>query len=363
VTDATRPCPDHQLVPGIVSRLLRAKVPESGIRILVAVGMHRASTRLEKIEKLGLPLVERFPVLDSEPLTLSFHTDLGTTDDGVPIRLDRRVIETDLLVSTGIVEPHQYAGFSGGWKTVAIGAASAETIGALHGMKYLEDSRVRLCSTENNPFLRAARIIGERSGLRFAVNVALNSLGRITSVVAGHPETVHSRLSGWVRETSIVPSAKRYPMIVGAAGHPKDSNLYQATRIATYICLSSCPVVSEGGVIIIPAVCAEGAGQGPAEKLFLEMLSDKSGPEGVLEKARREGYGAGGQRAVMVAWALQKASIAFVGTREPAMIRSCGFEAFDAVEDAVSWGRELTGTNQIAVIPRALTTIAEFVRS
>jgi lactate racemase len=359
VTDATRPCPDRILVPALLERLHRAGIPREGVTILVAIGMHRPSTPGEKEEKLGPDLVRQYRVVDSAPLDTAQQVDFGLTPDGVPVRVDRRAVEADLLLATGIVEPHQYAGFSGGWKTVAIGTASKETISALHGMRFLEDPGVRLALTDGNPFLEAARWIGEKAGLRFVVNVAIDSAGRVVAVRAGHPESVHRALAAWVREKAIVPVGGTWPIVIGAAGHPKDSNLYQATRIPTYLCFGRKPVVSEGGAILVPAACPEGAGQGPGEELFLKWLSGSGGPERVIERARREGIPAGGQRAVMVAWALRLARIAIVGSADPGVARACGLESFGLMAEAVEWARDLTGKNRVLVVPRALTTLPE----
>jgi nickel-dependent lactate racemase len=359
VTDATRPCPDHLLVPPLLAALEGAGVPADSISILVAIGMHRPSTREEKIEKLGADIVSRYRVIDSAPTDPTRLVALGTAPGGDPILIDRYAVETDLLVATGVVEPHQYAGFSGGWKTVAIGVAGASTITALHGMRDLEDPGVRLAVTEENPFLETARWAGERARLRFVVNVALDSDARIVRVAAGHPERVHAELSRWVGERAVVPIGAPFPIVIGAAGHPKDSNLYQATRVPTYLCFGKHPVVTEGGVLIVPAACPEGAGQGAGERLFQEMLEQGGSPADIVERARHEGYPAGGQRAVMVAWALQQAAIAFVGTADPELPRRLGMESFPTIEAAVSWARGRTGSRRVLAVPRALTTLPE----
>lgn len=358
-TDATRPCPDHLLVERLAARLNAAGVPDERITLLVAIGMHRPSTPAEKLEKLGPELMRRFTVLDSAATDTTMQVDFGVTTDGMPARVDRRAAEADLLIATGIVEPHQYAGYSGGWKTVAIGAAGAATITALHGMRYLEDPRVRLARTEGNPFLDAARWIGERAGLRFVLNVALDSEHRIVQAMAGHPESVHRALSSWVGAHALAPVSRAHDIVIGAAGHPKDSNLYQATRIPTYLCFGRRPVVRNGGVILVPAACPEGAGQGPGERKFHEWLRDGGGPDAIIETARREGYPAGGQRTVMVAWAQKCARIAFIGALDPGVVRECGFESFPTLEAGVRWAREITGSNVLLAVPRALTTLPE----
>lgn len=358
VTDSTRPCPDHLLVAALLRRLRSGGLPDDAVRIVVAIGMHRPSTSSEKLEKLGEPIVSRFAVHDSEPLERGMQVDLGVSPDGTPVRIDRRVVETDLLLSTGIIEPHQYAGFSGGWKTVGIGTAASATITRLHGMRFLEDPAVRLANTEGNPFLDEMRWIGERAGLRFVMNVSLNPEGSIDLVRAGHPESVHRDLSALVKEQSVVAVEREWPIVIGGAGHPKDSNLYQATRMPTYLCFGRKPVVSSGGALLIPAACPEGAGAGPGEKLFFDWLSSGS-PDEILARARSEGYPAGGQRAVMVAWARKIADIAFIGTACPGVVEACGMRAFPTLEEGVAWACNRTGRSDVLVVPRCLTTLPE----
>ena len=359
VTDATRPCPDRLLVQPLLDELAAAGLPDSAITLLVAIGMHRPSTLEEKIEKLGAAIVDRYRVVDSAPLDPELQLDLGSSADGVPISIDRRAAEADLLIATGIVEPHQYAGFSGGWKTVAIGTAGQATITALHGMAYLEHPGVRLGVTDKNPFLEIARWVGERAGLKFVVNVSLDADGGILRAMAGHPESVHRDLSVWVRDHAIVPVDSAFPIVIGAAGHPKDSNLYQATRIPTYLCFGRRPVVERGGVIIVPAACPEGAGQGTGERLFEEMLSRGLEPAAIVALAQREGYPAGGQRAVMVAWAQQFATLAFVGTVDPDLPKRLGLVGFRTIEEAVDWAVHRTGSDRVLAVPQALTTLPE----
>ena len=128
VTDATRACPDDLLVPPILSELNAAGVPDDDITIIVGIGMHRPATPAEMSEKLGPNVVVRVRVINPTAVDPSSLVDLGPVAHGVPCRVNRQVYEADLVLATGIVEPHQYAGYSGGRKTVAIGCSSAETI-------------------------------------------------------------------------------------------------------------------------------------------------------------------------------------------------------------------------------------------
>jgi nickel-dependent lactate racemase len=114
-TDITRACPDHLLIPPMLAELEQAGVRDEDITLLCGVGMHRPSTHEEKITKLGAEVVARYRVIDNEPQNPAALVDLGRTPGGVPVLLHRAVVEADLLIATGIVEPHQYAGYSGGW--------------------------------------------------------------------------------------------------------------------------------------------------------------------------------------------------------------------------------------------------------
>src|SRR5687768_14932311 len=121
VTDATRACPDHLLVPPMLAELAAAGVPDEAITLLVAVGTHRASTEAEKFDKLGVEIVRRFRVVDHDAFDLANLVKVADGPGGLPFELSREVVDADLLLATGVVEPHQYAGYSGGGKTVAIG--------------------------------------------------------------------------------------------------------------------------------------------------------------------------------------------------------------------------------------------------
>jgi nickel-dependent lactate racemase len=127
-TDITRACPDELLVPALLAELVKAGVRDQDITLLCATGLHRPSTPAEKVSKLGVEIAARYRVIDNEPQNPAALIDLGFTPDGAPVQIHRAAVEADLLLATGIVEPHQYAGYSGGRKIVAVGAAGEATI-------------------------------------------------------------------------------------------------------------------------------------------------------------------------------------------------------------------------------------------
>jgi nickel-dependent lactate racemase len=149
-TDITRASPDHLLVPALLRELSAAGVRDEDVTLLCGVGMHRASTHAEKVAKLGHEIATRYRVIDNEPQNLAMLVDLGTTPGGVPVQAHRAAVEADILIATGIVEPHQYAGYSGGRKTVAVGAAG-ETDRIRTGRRSSTTPH-RLGRIEGNPF-------------------------------------------------------------------------------------------------------------------------------------------------------------------------------------------------------------------
>ncbi len=173
-TDITRATPDHLLVPAILKELEIAGVNDQDITLLCGIGMHRPSSLDEKDIKLGKDIVARYRVIDNEPQNPDALVDMGITPGGVPVFLHRAVVETDLLIATGIVEPHQYAGYSGGRKTVAVGAAGEALIAHTHGPAFIDHPGTRLGQIEGNPFHDAISEAARRANLRFILNVVLD---------------------------------------------------------------------------------------------------------------------------------------------------------------------------------------------
>src|SRR5207249_9893972 len=226
--------PDAFLIPPILDELNAGGIADAQITVIVAIGRHRATTDAEKRKKLG-SVVDRVRVVDSDGRDPAMCANLGTIPPyGVPGFTQKLVKDADLVVATGIVEPHQYAGYSGGRKTVAIGCAGEPVITATHGMRFLEDPGVRLAKIEGNPFHETVREIARRAGLRFCLTVVTDARERVGARAAAAPVAVLRDLA--VKAAALYTRAipKQYDIVVAGVGHPKDVNLYQASRAATY---------------------------------------------------------------------------------------------------------------------------------
>jgi nickel-dependent lactate racemase len=357
-TDVTRASPDRLLVPALLRELAAAGVRGEDIVLLCGIGMHRPSTNEEKIAKLGADVVARYRVIDNEPQNSDALVDLGVTSGGVPVLVHRAAAEADLLIATGLVEPHQYAGYSGGRKTVAIGAAGEPAIEHTHGPTFLDHPGTRLGRTEGNPFHEAVTEAARRAGLRFILNVVLDGEKRVLKVAAGEPEETHRRLVAFARSIYEAEISHQYDVAIGGVGYPKDANLYQASRAASNLFFAPTSVVKPGGFLIVPARCQEGAGEGVGEQRFLAAMRDAPDVQAILCDARANGYPPGQQRAFVMAKVLELARVVIVGSECPDVVTDCRMTSAETMEQALALAtRELGSDLEVLIVPHALLTL------
>ena len=357
-TDITRSCPDQLLVPPLLSELEQAGVRDEDVTLLCGIGMHRPSTHEEKVAKLGADVVARFRVIDNEPQNPAALVDLGITEGGVPVSAHRAVVESDLVIATGIVEPHQYGGYSGGRKTLAVGAAGEVLIAHTHGPAFVDHPGTRLGQIEGNPFHEAVTEAARREGLRFILNVVLDDDKRLLRVTAGHPEEAFQDLVAFARSVYEVPIPRQYDIAIGGAGFPKDSNLYQASRAPSYLFFAPTCVVRPGGIFIIPARCEEGAGSGVGEQRFLSAMRDAPDIPSILDDGRRNGFPPGQQRAFVMAKVLEKSHVIIVGSDCPEIVAACKMIPAATMDEAVRMAAAKVGAScDVLIVPHALLTL------
>jgi len=363
VPDATRPCPDRVILPLILEELREAGVRTRDVTVLVALGMHRRATPTELREKTA-GIGEPVRVEESQGAEPGAFVNLGTLlpfdrpEIPVPVEIHRRAVECDLLLATGVVEPHQFAGFSGGRKTVAVGCASGQAIRALHGIPFLEHPGTRLGALRGNRLHLTLEVIGRMAGLAFVVNVALDAGGRLIGAAAGTPKEVLEDLIRRLEPQVWAPVESPVDAVLAGVGGAKGANLYQASRAFTYLALAPEPVVRDGGWIVLAAPCPEGVGQGPGEAAFRQAMEAAPDPAGVLERLRERGIDAGGQRAFLVAGAQTRFRGMIVGCQDPALATACHFAASPDGAAAVERLLEELGPDaRILVVPHPLLRI------
>ena len=358
-TDITRACPDYLLVPPILRELHAAGVRQEDVTLLCGTGLHRKSAYEEKVAKLGHELVEKYHIVDNEPQNPSNLVDLGKTGNGIPLSVNKTAYEADLLISTGIIEPHQYAGYSGARKTVAIGAAGEETIAHTHGPKMIDHPGTRLGKVKGNPFHEAITEASRRAGLRFILNVVLDEEKRPVAIYGGEPGATFEKLIMVAQKLYTVSVPHKYDIVIGGAGFPKDSNLYQASRAPSYIFFAPTPVVKKGGVLITPARCEEGAGEGTGEQRFYEEMRSAQTMSALLDKMRQEGYQAGAQRAFVMAKVMKENPVVIVGAEFPDIVEETKMIPVQTMKEALEFAVKHIGRPDldVLIIPHALLTL------
>jgi nickel-dependent lactate racemase len=342
----------------MLRELEAAGVPDEGITILVAVGTHRASTETEKRAKLGDAIVDRYRVVDHDAADSAQLVKVADGPGGVPFLLNRTAIESEILLATGRVEPHQYAGFSGGGKTVAIGCASDAIIAYTHGPAMLDLPGTRLARLNGNPFQEAVRAVAHAANLAFVANIVMDDDDNVVAIGYGAPEAVQDQLAEIATGIYTVPIPEQVDIAVAGVGYPKDVNLYQASRAASYLQYGPAPVVRKGGAIIIPAACPEGAGEGAGEQRFLQAMQEPGGVEAIIAKARQHGIRPGEQRAYIMANVLSDVTVIVAGVECPAEAKAVGFVPAADIDEALRIAVEKVGVPAKAiVVPHALLTL------
>lgn len=277
-SDHTRPVPSKFIIPPML-RELRAGNPDADITILIATGCHRGTVKEELISKFGEDIVNCEHIVvhdcdDSENLV-----DIGELPSGGRLIINRLAYEADLLVAEGFIEPHFFAGFSGGRKSVLPGIASRKTVVWNHNAQFINDPCSRAGILENNPIHRDMLYAAKKAGLRFIVNTVLDSSHKIVFAAAGDTEMAHLSgcrfLSGFCRVSLPENTEKPGIVITTNGGYPLDQNIYQAVKGMT----AAEAAVKKGGVIIMLAKSDDGDGG----KVFHETFKNQPDLKKMME--------------------------------------------------------------------------------
>ncbi|HEX5642254.1 MAG TPA: lactate racemase domain-containing protein [Thermoleophilia bacterium] len=359
IPDASRPCPSEPVLLALLDELAAAGVRDDAVAVAIGCGLHATTGEAERARLAGPQVVRRVEVFDAQGIETE-TADLGETSLGAPARIARRVAEADLVVTAGVVEPHLYAGFSGGVKGVAIGCAGRETIAWTHRPAFISRPGVRVARLRENPFQATLREVAARTPLGWGVNLVMEE-GDAVAVRAGDPASVQEALArdaapGWLRTT-----AEQYDVVVAGVHAPKSDGLYQASRAATYLGLAARPALADGGLLVLCADLPLGAGDGPGERNFLEVLAAAASPAELLERGLREPLGPGGQRAYVVARVLERHRLAVVGADDARFLEPLahlGVAAFASVDAALAAEDErLARRASVLVVADAMTTL------
>jgi nickel-dependent lactate racemase len=277
-SDITRPTPNHIILPVILEEL--NFIPDKQITLFNATGTHRPNTIDELRDMLGLEISDRYRIVQNDATDPDSHQVIGTTKSGNDICINKDYLKCNVKILTGFIEPHFFAGFSGGPKACMPGLAGIDTIFRNHSAKNMDSRWASWGITYGNPaweeFLEAVRMAGPA----FLVNVALNSDKQITAVFAGDVEKAHTKGCEFVKNNAMAPVQKPYDIVVASnSGYPLDLNLYQSVKAMS----AAAQIAKKAGSIIVAADCWDGI---PDHGGFAELLSAAGSLDELLETVR-----------------------------------------------------------------------------
>jgi nickel-dependent lactate racemase len=259
ICDVTRPVPNGLFLGPLVRTLLDAGLPRAGITVLVATGLHRANEGEELRELVGDPWVlDTVTVANHDATVDRDHVLLGRTPGrGTVVRLDRRLVEAELRIATGLVEPHFMAGWSGGRKVIAPGVAHAETITTFHNSAFMAHPRAANCVLDGNPLHEEQLAIVDMLGGALGLNTVIDDRRRLAFVNFGEVVTSHRQAVDFARDYSEVRVPRRFRTVVtSAAGYPLDKTYYQTVKGM----VGPLDILEPGGELIVASACSEGLG-------------------------------------------------------------------------------------------------------
>ncbi len=270
ICDITRPVPNERILRPVLATLEAAGIPRERILILVATGLHRPNTPEELVEMVGAEIAASYRIENHDGQRLADHTYLGESPRGVPIWIDSRYVQADLKITTGLIEPHLMAGYSGGRKLICPGIAALETVKVWHSPAFLEHPKADCGILVGNPVHEENTWIGRKAGCDFIVNVVIDAERRPLKFVAGDMIAAFEEGVEFVR--GVVRDTVEEPVdivVTCGAGYPLDTTFYQSVKGMT----GALPIVKEGGTIILAASMSEGIGSPQFQQLFREHRS------------------------------------------------------------------------------------------
>jgi len=330
VCDITRPQPRALMLEAVFDALPNAS-PEDFV-ILIATGTHRANTDEELRGMLGDGIADRYRVVNHDARDPHQLVEVGESATGVPVWLNREWIEADVRITTGFVEPHFFAGFSGGPKMVAPGLAGLDTTMVLHDARHVGHANATWGITEGNPIHDDVRDIARMTGVEFAFDVTLNGDKEITAAFAGELFAEHRKACENSRREAMREVPAPFDVVITTnSGYPLDQNLYQSIKGMS----AAAKVVRQGGVIVCAAECRDGL---PDHGAYAELLKRRSSPDELLEMVHAPGFAEPDQWQIQVQSQIQKHARVMVKTSylPPEALRAAHFEPIDDVSKAAT---------------------------
>lgn len=354
-SDHTRPVPSHVTMPILLDRIRKVN-PKIDIKILIATGFHRPTTREEMINKFGREIVDNEIIINHLSEDESSLVRVGTLPSGGELWLNKLAMETELLISEGFIEPHFFAGFSGGRKSVLPGVASSKTVMANHCSEFIASEYARTGVIANNPIHKDMLYAAKEAKLAFILNVVIDSDKKVINAFAGDSELAHEEGCKFVMKLASVEAVKADIAISTNGGYPLDQNIYQSVKGMT----AAEATCKDQGVIIMVSACNDGHGG----KSFYDNMANSKSPREVLEKVIKVGRNdtAPDQWEFQIlARILDRYTVILVTDMcDPQMIKAMHMQHAFTFEEALARAFEIKGSDaKITVIPDGVSVVVK----
>lgn len=350
-SDVTRATPNERLIPWILDEL--AHVPPENITVIIGTGSHRLTTPAEMRTMFGEDVLRRVRVIDHDAHDPAQSAYVGTTSLGARAFLNKEYLAATARIVVGFIEPHFYAGFSGGPKGVMPGIAGIETVTFFHNARMVGDPNARFMVLDGNPIQAMAREVTALAPPHFLVNVTLDRSKRITGFFCGDYLQAHLAGTAFCARSVAVEVPRRYDVVVTTnGGYPLDQNLYQCGKGLT----AAAGIVRDGGTIVMCAECSDGL---PGHGNFGEIVRSKRSARELLEMIEAPGYSRYDQWAAQSqALVLLRAKVAFKSSLPDDVVRAALLEPVDDVSAAVRAALAAAGPGaRCAVLPEGPYTV------
>ena len=356
-SDHTRPVPSRVIVPPMLKEI-REGNPHADITILISTGCHRETTKEELISKFGAEIADQENIVVHDCDDEANLVNIGTLPSGGQCRINRLAVEADLLIAEGFIEPHFFAGFSGGRKSVLPGVAARETVLANHCSEFIAHPKSRTGILEGNPIHADMLWAAKQAGLRYIVNVVLNGEKQVIYAVAGDLEQAHKKGTDFLFSLCGAEAKPADIVISTNGGYPLDQNVYQAVKGMT----AAEAAVKEGGVIIMLAASNDGIGGDH----FYHQLADERDINKTMDlflsRGRNETVPDQWQTQIFIR-VLQKARVIFVSEMDAAAVEAMHMIPAVSLEDALEKAKKLVGKEnpEITAIPDGVAVMVKGV--
>lgn len=354
-SDHTRPVPSKITMPIILDRIRNVN-PNVDIKILIATGYHRPTTKEEMINKFGEKIVENETIINHISTNKKDLVKVGILPSGGELCLNKIAMEAELLIAEGFIEPHFFAGFSGGRKSILPGIAGAETILANHCSEFISNKNARTGILKNNPIHADMLYAAKVSNLSFILNVVIDKDKKIINAFSGDSEFAHAKGCDFVKNLSKVDNVKADIVVTSNGGYPLDQNIYQSVKGMT----SAEACCNEGGIIIMVCACNDGHGG----QSFYDQMANASTPKEVLDKVLKIPR----NKTIPDQWEFQilarildKYKVIMVTDMcDPQMIKNMHMSHAYTFEEALNKAFEVKGeTSEVVVIPDGVSVVVK----